>query len=104
MADQPRTRTDAGDTGDKIRAADPAAAPMSTDSESAGTPIPRPAAIAAVRQLAKWTAERMRPTVYGAARQPADAARLRHLGFELLGAVAALAVLGVVLGIASWPG
>jgi hypothetical protein len=104
MADKARARIDAGDTGDKIQASDPAAAPLSTDAESAGTPTSPAQVIAAVQQLARWTAERLRPPVFGAHRQPGDAAGLRRLGFELLGAVAVLAGLGVVLGIASWPG
>jgi hypothetical protein len=37
-ADQLRRDIDSGATGDKVRASDPAAAPLGTDEEAAGTP------------------------------------------------------------------
>jgi hypothetical protein len=42
-ADQLRAEIDAGRTGDKVPAFDPAAAPLGTDEEAAGTPIPQAA-------------------------------------------------------------
>lgn len=44
-ADQLRDAIDRGATGDKVDAFDPAAAPLGTDEEAAGTPVP-PAAVA----------------------------------------------------------
>lgn len=52
-----RGRIDAGDTGDKIGAADPAAAPLGTDDEAAGTP-PTPERVStALRQETRLGAE-----------------------------------------------
>jgi len=47
-AEQLRSDIDSGRTGDKVPAPDPAAAPLGTDEEAAGTPIPSEA-IAASR-------------------------------------------------------
>lgn len=47
--DQLRNDIDQGRTGDKVRFPDPAAAPLGTDEEAAGTPID-PQVIAQVRQ------------------------------------------------------
>src|SRR3954466_15401286 len=47
--DQLRADIDRGLTGDKVEASDPAAAPLGTDEEAAGTPVP-PHAIAAARK------------------------------------------------------
>jgi hypothetical protein len=44
-----RHAIDRGATGDKVDAGDPAAAPLGTDEEAAGTPIPAEAADAAYR-------------------------------------------------------
>ena len=44
-----RAEIDSGRTGDKVPAADPAAAPLGTDEEAAGTPT-APEAIAQARQ------------------------------------------------------
>lgn len=47
-SDQLKCDIDAGRTGDKVRASDPAAAPLGTDDEAGGTPID-PELIAKVR-------------------------------------------------------
>lgn len=47
--DQLRSDIDAGRAGDKVAGSDPAAAPLGTDEEAAGTPI-SPAAVALARQ------------------------------------------------------
>jgi hypothetical protein len=47
--DQLRRDIDSGRTGDKVAFPDPAAAPLGTDEEAAGTPIPAHAAAAARR-------------------------------------------------------
>jgi hypothetical protein len=44
-----RDDIDSGRTGDKVPASDPAAAPLGTDEEAAGTPIP-PEAVAAAHR------------------------------------------------------
>jgi hypothetical protein len=46
---QLRHDIDRGRTGDKVSAADPAAVPLGTDEEAAGTPVP-PAAVAHARE------------------------------------------------------
>jgi hypothetical protein len=50
--DQLRSDIDSGRTGDKVPAADPAAAPLGTDEEAAGTPI-APELVASTRRLEK---------------------------------------------------
>jgi hypothetical protein len=45
-----RQAIDSGKTGDKVPAADPAAAPLGTDAEAAGTPVPRDVAEAEKRR------------------------------------------------------
>lgn len=47
---QLRDDIDSGRTGDKVAADDPAAAPLGTDEEAAGTP-PAPDAVAAARRI-----------------------------------------------------
>jgi hypothetical protein len=47
--DRLRAEIDSGRTGDKVPAADPAAAPLGTDADAAGTPT-APEAIAQARQ------------------------------------------------------
>ena len=50
--DRLRADIDSGKTGDKVAGSDPAAAPLGTDEEAAGTPIPRAAvAIAHSREV-----------------------------------------------------
>ena len=48
--EQLRAAIDRGDTRDKVAGSDPAAAPLGTDEEAAGTPIPRAAVQLAFRQ------------------------------------------------------
>jgi hypothetical protein len=48
--DQLRADIDRGRTGDKVAAPDPAAVPLGTDEEAAGTPVPS-SAITAARDL-----------------------------------------------------
>jgi hypothetical protein len=50
--DQLRSDIDSGRTGDKVPAADPAAAPLGTDEEAAGTPI-APEVVASTRRREK---------------------------------------------------
>lgn len=97
-----RHHTDAGLTGDKVNAADPAAAPMDTDAEVAGTPTPRAANLAALKEqlAAAWRGPK--PDTFGALRQPG----LKYqsdLGRMLFGWVAALVLIGLFAGWLSWP-
>ena len=55
--EQLRHAIDSGATGDKVDAVDPAAAPLGTDEEAAGTPVPPEAAESALRD------ESRRPSV-----------------------------------------
>lgn len=48
-ADRLRSDIDSGRTGDKVRAPDPAAAPLGADEEAAGTPL-SPEVVAATRR------------------------------------------------------
>lgn len=56
--DKLRADIDRGRTGDKVPASDPAAAPLGTDEEAAGTPIP-PQAIAHAHAQETATSARM---------------------------------------------
>jgi len=49
-AEQLRDAIDSGTTHDKVKGSDPAAAPMDSDAEAAGTPTPAKALTAAARQ------------------------------------------------------
>jgi hypothetical protein len=98
-----RARTDAGETGDKIKVSDPAAAAAETDAEASGRPTGFNEAMASLRQLMGWVAERSRPGVFGAVRQPADAAYQRRLGIRLMVWTALLCAAGILAGILSLP-
>ena len=58
--DQLRNDINTGRTGDKVRSPDPAAAPLGTDDEAAGSP-PAPELVAAVRHHERARADRMGP-------------------------------------------
>ena len=93
-----RANTDAGMTGDKIRAADPAAAPVHTDAEAGGSPTRRASALASVRRLVDIAWATPRPDTFGAWRQPH--ASHRRLGRTLLAWGVGLVGLGVAAGLA----
>lgn len=93
-----RQTTDAGLTGDKIRAADPAAAPVHTDAEAGGSPTHGAAALASIRRLVDVAWATPRPDTFGAWRQPHEGHR--RLGWTLLAWGAALVALGVAAGLA----
>jgi hypothetical protein len=57
--DQLRSDIDRGRTGDKVDAPDPAAAPLGTDEEAAGTPIPANA-VATAREAERGAARHTR--------------------------------------------
>jgi hypothetical protein len=94
-----RKATDAGLTGDKIRVIDPAAAPVETDSESAGVPTPAGSVWSSLAERLAQTRARGRPDTFGAKRQPgAAAAHQRRLGWQLVWWTAALVGLGLAAG------
>lgn len=93
---QERAKTDAGLTGDKIRVADPAAAPLDTDAEAGGVPTSGPAALASLRRLVEIARATPRPDTFGAWRQPHEGHR--RLGWTLL------AWGGVLVGLGVWAG
>lgn len=97
-----RKATDAGLTGDKIKAADPAAAPQHTDAEASGAPTSGQAARDNLRRLLAiaWTTPS--PDAFGAWRQPRDEHQ-RRLGWILLSWTVLLSALGVLAGVISWP-
>lgn len=68
---QERARIDRGLTHEKIAATDPAAAPMETDSESGGIPMPEAGhRLAPPLQLLEMTWRTPRPETFGAWRKP----------------------------------
>jgi hypothetical protein len=92
---QQRAATDAGLTGDKIKVCDPAAAPVETDAEAAGSATPW-AVFDPVRNLMAEMLKADPVAKFGAYRQPHE----QHASLPvLLSLIGALAVLGVVLGI-----
>lgn len=99
---QERHLTDSGLTGDKVRASDPAAAPVQTDAETAGTPTPRKAAWESARRQMEIAFSTPRPDTFGAWRQ-LDPEYQRRLGWVLLAWTSVLVVVGVVAGVMSWP-
>lgn len=98
-----RAHTDAGRTGDKIKALDPAAAPLETDAESSGHPTPLADALQSVRRLVDEVTGRSHGVTFGALRQPADAADQQRRGRVLMAWVAGLCLFGVALGVITWP-
>lgn len=82
---------DSGKTGDKIPVEDPAAAPLGTDEEAAGTPVP-PEAVA---QAHKYETSGPKSTGLG---QPAPAGvAMRALAFAGAAVVAAVVLIGAAL-------
>ena len=81
-AEQLRHDIDSGRTGDKVRASDPAAAPLGTDEEAAGTPVD-PSVISAARR-----SEQSLPEATPAQRGPGAAWIL--IAFVLFGALGIL--------------
>lgn len=98
-----RRHTDSGLTGDKIAINDPAAAPVHTDAEAAGTPTPRAAAMASVIRLMDNARRTPRPDTFGAWRHP-NAAMQERLG-RIAGfwLVVVPVALGLLAGWISWP-
>ena len=97
-----RTLTDSGATGDKIRAADPAAAPLHTDSEASGHPTPSGPVLRSVRRLVRQTLRTPPPETFGAWRQPRDEGQ-RRLGWTGLIWSALLCLAGIGAGLAGLP-
>lgn len=95
-----RHLTDAGLTGDKINAQDPAAAPVQTDAEAAGQPTSRWAALDAAKHQIATAFATPRPETFGAWKQPGWAERRQ--GWTLLGWMSLLVALGIVAGMISW--
>ncbi|HSV29880.1 MAG TPA: hypothetical protein VLL76_09975 [Candidatus Omnitrophota bacterium] len=85
------------DKGDKIPVIDPAAAPLDTDAEVAGTPTPRAAVKSSLAACLKSLRNRPRPDTFGGMRQ-ADMAHQQRLGRMLFVWVAVLVVLGIAAG------
>ena len=104
-SDTGRTRAaiDAGLTGDKVPVADPAAAPMNTDAETAGTPTPAYAAEADLRAQQAIAQESgasdVRPVTAGAdpAARAHGGSRMPIIGVVL---VASALLIGILVGLA----
>lgn len=98
--DQLRAAIDRGHTGDKVLASDPAAAPLGTDEEAAGTPIP-PRAIAQAHAHETSRSARM-PSGQSAHPAPPRAADKPSRTRTLLIVVASVAiVIAILLAITS---
>lgn len=97
-----RARTDAGLTGDKISALDPAAAPVETDAEAAGAPTLGDASRASIGRLMEITWRTPEPETFGAWRQP-DAQHHRRLGRILAVWTVILCAVGLAAGVMSLP-
>ena len=82
-----RARIDAGRARDKVGAEDPSAAPLGTDEEAAGTPIPLLAAREAARQAVAGGSNR--------ARSIFDGRRAARSGFIVA------AIIVIILGVAA---
>jgi hypothetical protein len=92
-----RSRTDQGLTGDKIRALDPAAAPVQTDAESAGTPTPLSSIRASIAQMMETARSTPSPDTFGAWRQRDDEHQ-RHVGRVSAVWLGCLVALGLLAG------
>lgn len=91
VADELRTRIDAGETADKVNHPDPAAAPLGTDAEAAGTPTD-PAAMrrTATKETARTPLAEERPDPN---RMQADSARNRLIALLAVVVILVLVVL-----------
>lgn len=93
-----RAAIDAGLTGDKVPAGDPAAAPLQTDAESAGTPTSAAQAEADVRRqhrIARETGADGRPIMAGAdpAARAQSGPRIAVIGVVVVAAALLIAIL-----------
>jgi hypothetical protein len=82
-----RTALDRGAGRDKVSKSDPSTAPLGTDEEAAGTPVPREAVATAAQNEIKGP---VRPVTEGS--EPFFPMRSALIGFVLLSALAILAV------------
>lgn len=65
-----RKKIDSGQTSDKVEGSDPAAAPLGTDAEAAGTPTPRQAVDSAIQQETTRRPERKNEIEKAQSRSP----------------------------------
>lgn len=96
-ADRLRQAIDNGRTGDKVAAPDPAAAPLGTDDEAAGTPVtPEQARMAAREELTRgWKARAAAPRNGG--RPPPPPVSPVTLGLVVLVLLVAAILIGFAL-------
>ncbi|MQT14689.1 hypothetical protein [Segnochrobactrum spirostomi] len=96
--DRLRKAIDGGRSGDKVPFSDPAAAPLGTDDEAAGTPLPPSESAAVLAEVNGDTAARSAPAVSNEDRGRIPTRRIWtwwHWAFVAVG-FAALAVLAAV--------
>ena len=99
-----RRDIDAGRTGDKSPGSDPAAAPLGTDDEAAGTPV-APAVVALERRRARRIGDGLDSRINAPARDEAPAPlRPRHpvLALLTMGLAIFLAVAGLAWLMGYW--
>jgi hypothetical protein len=82
---------DSGRTGDKIPVVDPAAAPLGTDEEAAGTPVP-PEAVAQAHRY-----ETSGPKSTGLGNPKPASVAVRAIGFAAAAVAAAVVLIGGAL-------
>ncbi|MCR6632272.1 MAG: hypothetical protein NVV74_20725 [Magnetospirillum sp.] len=98
-----RHHTDRGLTGDKVAGPDPAAVPVHTDSEAAGTPTPHGAVVAALAQIRDYLAAEFRPDSFGAVAKPESRHQAELLRKLAVWQIALPVVLGLLAGWYGWP-
>lgn len=89
-----RAATDGGHTRDKVAVSDPAAVPIQTDAESAGTPTAAAEAVASTKRQARTTAP---PAPFAANHHGENDSGL----WLTAGGLAALAAGGIIAGVIS---
>lgn len=98
-----RHRTDKGQTGDKIAVSDPAAVPLHTDAESAGTPTPRSAVMASIAKMMETTLKMPRPDTFGAWRHSENSYQHRLGRITMFWTIVVPVGLGLLAGWIGWP-
>lgn len=93
-----RALTDAGATGDKIKAEDPAVAPLHTDAEAAGVATTRGAVMMSIGRRVHLALRTPAPDTFGAWTQPRDKNQ-RRLARVGLAWTAVTCLLGIALGV-----
>lgn len=98
-----RNHIDRGLTGDKIPAHDPAAAPVHTDAEAAGTPTSSQSVAASLAHIRDFLATELRPDTFGAVSQAVMRHQRQLFRQVMVWEVALPVLLGLLAGWYGWP-